>query len=453
MSNSLSETSTTDLFEKGIVNWAESVRNGERTIEQTIAHCLETAHSNAELNAYECLDDERALNVARGLDTLLANGTDFGPLMGLPLGIKDIIAVDGLATTNGSNAQTSHLNGSEGGLIKTLKASGAIVLGKTKTVEFALGATGVNESRGTPWNPVDRKAHRIPGGSSSGSAVALASGSVGLAIGTDTGGSIRIPACFTGIVGHKTTVGRWPLDGIFPLSPTLDSVGPLCRTVSDAALLHTLMTGESVERRQSLKGMHFGVPHTLFLDDLDEQVAKDFEAACNAMCDAGAIRVDIDFPEAVEREYLFPDIVGPEILTSLTTELFEQIRNSIDTVTEQRAAHGLHVTAINHLIAQKRRQYLESKALKTFHELNCWVSPTCPFVPMTVESLNDKKMFNRSLQASRNTQPGNLLGMCGISLPMHQAGLPTGLQLMMPGGQDKQLLELSYAVQAALKVN
>jgi len=162
--------------------------------------------------------------------------------MGVPTGIKDIIAVNGFPTTNGSNADTEHLSGREGTILEQLHRAGAIVIGKTKTVEFALGATGVNESRGTPWNPTDRKVHRIPGGSSSGSAVAVSAGLVGLALGTDTGGSVRIPACLTGIVGHKTSTELWAADGVFPLSPTLDSIGPLCRTVEDAATVHEVTT-------------------------------------------------------------------------------------------------------------------------------------------------------------------------------------------------------------------
>lgn len=448
MSNWLSAEN--DLFSMGISPWAKTVRKGKISFQNTVEVCLERANANQQLNAFECLDNARAMASARAMDELLANGRDLGPLMGLPIGVKDIMVAEGLPTTNGSNASTAHLNGGEGSVVKSLKAAGAIVLGKTKTVEFAFGATGINEARGTPWNPVDRTTHRIPGGSSSGSAVAVAAGIVGLGLGTDTGGSIRIPACMTGIVGHKTTVGRWPTDGIFPLSQTLDSVGPLVRTVNDAALLHTLMTGESVTPRQSLQGLRVGVPDTLFMDDLDKKVVEDFARARDALSRAGAIIHDFDFPEVVERSYIMADIMGAEIISNLSAPLFNDIREGMDTVSAQRSAHGLQVSALDYLAAKKRMQTLSAKAKTTFNELDCWITPTCPFEPLPVADIESGKLHERALLASRNTQPGNMLGQCGMSLPMHSSGLPTGLQILMEPNADAKLLAVCIAISETL---
>lgn len=439
-----------DLFANGIAAWAERVRNKQLSFSDTVDICLARANKDEQLGAFEILDSDRARATGKAMDQLLNSGRDLGPMMGLPIGVKDIMAAEGLPTTNGSNANTSHLTGSEGSVVQTMKAAGAVILGKTKTVEFAFGATGINESRGTPWNPVDRQVHRMPGGSSSGSAVAVAAGMIGLGLGTDTGGSVRIPACMTGIVGHKTTVGRWPTDGIFPLSPTLDSVGPLVRTLEDAALIHTLMTGESVGVKQSVVGLRFGVPSTLFLDDLDTSVADDFERTCQALVDAGAIRYDMDFPEAVERAYLLPNIVAAEIITTITPELFDEIREGMDTVSASRAAHGLQVSAVEYIAAQKRRAHLTNKANATFNELDCWLSPTCPFEPIPISDIESGKMHERALAASRNTQPGNIFGFCATSIPMQREGLPTGLQIMMPGNADKALLETSMAIQKVI---
>ena len=437
---------TTDLFSDGIHAWAARVRRGELSFLDTVNNCLQRTEENASLMAFECLDAERAQGVARAMDTLLSHGHDLGPLMGMPIGVKDIMAVSGLPTSNGSKADTAHITGEEGSVVKTLKAAGAVVLGKTKTVEFAFGATGVNEARGTPWNPVDRDTHRMPGGSSSGSAVAVAAGLVGMALGTDTGGSVRIPACMTGIVGLKTTVGRWPTDGIFPLSPTLDSVGPLCRTVSDTAIMHTLMTGESVQAKSSVSGLRFGVPDSVFMDDLDEKVAADFENACNALEQAGAVRINFDFPEAVERAYLFPDIVAPEIISTLTPAFFSDICAEMDSVSRERSQHGLSVSAIDHLAAQKRRTVLQAKAHATFNDLDCWLTPTCPFEPIAIANIESGKLHDRALLASRNTQPGNLFGFCGMSIPMHKNGLPTGLQIQMPSHAEKKLIAYASAI-------
>ncbi len=440
-----------DLFAGGIVPWAAQVRSGELSFLQTVDICLQRAQDNASLDAFECLDSDRARATASALDALLASGTDLGPLMGLPMGVKDIMAVDGLPTTNGSNADTAELTGAEGSLIRTLRQAGMIPLGKTRTVEFALGATGVNSSRGTPWNPVDRQVHRIPGGSSSGSAVATASGMVGVGLGSDTGGSIRIPASFTGIVGYKSSVGIWPLDGIFPLSPTLDSAGPLCRTVEDAALLHTLLTGESVTARADLSGLRLGIVDELFQDELDPQVAEDFERSCQLLERHGAKRVSLSFPEVHERVPLFTAIVPAELINTLTPEFFNAIRQGVDAVTASRAQVGLATQAHEYVGAQQRRRQLVARARATFEQVDVWLSPTCPFVPMPLADLSSEAGHERSLLASRNTQPGNLLEMCGLSLPMHEGGLPSGLQLTMPLNHDARLLSVGMAVERVLR--
>ena len=447
----MSDTPTSDIFASGLSSWSAAVRAGRLSFRQTIEICLDRAAAESSLNAFECIDTDRARATGDAMDTLLCNGTDLGSLMGLPIAVKDIMSVDGLPTSNGSNADTAHLTGSQGSVVSCLRKAGAIVLGKTRTVEFALGATGVNEARGTPWNPADRDVHRIPGGSSSGSAVATATGMVGMGLGTDTGGSVRIPACFTGLVGHKTSVGLWPTDGIFSLSSTLDSVGPLCRTVKDTAMLHTFMTGEAVVARPSVAGLRFGVPHSVFLEDLDTAVEHDFFAACDKLETAGAIRVAMDFPEAAERSSLFPAIVPAELLTTLTPELFAQVRDQMDSVTAERAAVGLTVTATQYLAAQRRKEELVQLARKTFNAVDCWVSPTCPFLPMPVADLANPVIAKRALLASRNTQPGNLLDFCGISLPMHGDGLPTGFQIMMPWGHDAKLLAAASAAEVLLR--
>lgn len=440
-----------DLFANGILPWAEQVRSGELSLTQTVEHCLQRVHDNPTLDAFECLDAERARATAAALDALLSSGIDLGPLMGLPMGVKDIMAVDGLPTTNGSNADTAELTGPEGGLLKRLRRAGMIPLGKTRTVEFALGATGANSSRGTPWNPVDRDVHRIPGGSSSGSAVATASGMVGLGLGSDTGGSIRIPASFTGIVGYKSSVGIWPLDGIFPLSPTLDSAGPLCRTVNDAVLLHTLLTGESVTARPDVSGLRIGIVDELFQDDLDPQVAEDFERACQLLEQHGATRVHLSFPEVHERVPLFTSIVPAELINTLTPERWLAIRHGVDAVTASRAEVGLTTQAHEYVGAQQRRRQLVAKARSTFEQVDLWLSPTVPFVPMPLSELSSPAGHERAMLASRNTQPGNLLDMCGLSLPMHGDTLPTGLQLTMPLNHDARLLAVGMAVEQLLR--
>lgn len=442
-----------DLFANGIYDWATKIRSGELNFRQTVQTCLHNVRSNHELNAFEFIDEQQPLAAASYMDECLAQGIDLGPLMGLPVGIKDIMAVEGMPTGFGSNADFTDLALREGTVVKTLKASGAVILGKTRTVEFALGATGVNESRGTPWNPVDRQTHRMPGGSSSGSAVATSAGLVGFALGTDTGGSIRNPACMTGIVGHKTTTGLWPLDGIFSLSTTLDSVGPLCRTVQDAALLHQVFSGETVTARKSVEGLRIGIVEDLFFDNLDPSVAADFERVAQLLEANGAQRTRVEFPEVHERTELFSAIVPSELIHSITPERFQKIRDGVDTVTESRAAVGLEISAHAYLAALNRRTSLIHKANKTFNDVDLWLSPTVPVLPLPVNEFVDEKVHQRALLASQNTQPGNLLDFCSVSIPMHKSGLPTGLQLMMPGGQDARLLSIAASIASLINAD
>ena len=441
---------TESLFENGIAHWANRVRQGEISFTDTVKICVSNIEADQPLNAWEVTNPDAAIKSANAMDDLLSSGIDLGWSMGLPLAVKDIIRVNGFALTNGSNALTENLVGPEGALIKQLKQAGMIVLGKTKTVEFALGVTGQNTSRGTPWNPCDRNVHRLPGGSSSGSAVAMAANHAGMALGTDTGGSVRIPAAFNGIVGHKTSVRIWPTDGVFSLSTTLDSIGPLCRTVHDTALMHTLITGENALSPTPIKGLRLGLPQEHFFDDLDPKVTKDFQRTLDALVDAGAIVVPIHFPEAVERATLFPKIVPPELLATLGVQNFEKIRSGMDPVTAQRAENGLTVSAVQYQQALRRQQELIAKANATFNTVDCWISPTAPIVPVPYADLSDTNLHQRALNASWNTQPGNLTEFCAMSLPMHQSGLPTGFQIMLPHGQDAKLISLSTSVETLL---
>ena len=442
-----------DPFASGIAAFAEDLRAGRTSSVAATEACLaRIAALNPKLDAFQLVDGTRARAAAAAIDALLAAGTDLGPLMGVPIGVKDIIAVEGLPTTNGSLYQTAHLNGPEGTIVQRLKEAGCVILGKTKTVEFALGATGVNEARGTPWNPWDSSIQRIPGGSSSGSAVATAAGLCAFALGTDTGGSVRIPACFTGLFGHKTTVGLWPTDGVFQLSPTLDSIGPLCRNAGDAAIVHAVITGESVPMPAQIEGMRLGRPGAPFTDDLDETDSATFEAAVLALQAAGVEIVDIDVPEAAERGKLFPAIVPPELIARLSPEGFASARDRMDPTTALRAAGGLEISAVEHLAAQYRRVELERIAAAKLEGLDGWITPTCPFVAMPVDILQHPDEAKRALLASRNTQAANLFGICATSLPITQFGaqLPVGLMLMCAKGEDSELLSRSMALEHLL---
>ncbi len=440
--------------EGGIGSFAVRLRSGETSSEAATAAFLERIGVlDARLGAFEFVAAEGALAAARAIDALLAAGTDLGPLMGVPVAIKDIIAVDGMPTTNGSNLDTASLAGDEGSFVKALRRAGCVILGKAETVEFALGGTGINHSRGTPWNPADAKVHRIPGGSSSGPGVAVAAGLCGFAVGSDTGGSVRLPASFCGVFGHKTSPGLWPIDGVFPLCPTLDTLGPLTRSAQDAALIHAALAGTAAAEPASLDGIRIGRPGGLFLEDLDADVASCFDAALGKLEQAGAEIVEVEVPEAAERSSFFPVLLPADCIVTLGRDRFLAERGRMDPVVAARAGAGLDTDATAVLQALRRHQELIRLTQERFADIDVWVAPTTPIVARPVASFADiGKGLALTGLATRNTQPANMFGMCAASLPIHQLGsqLPVGLQLMMPGGEDEALLALACAVETVV---
>lgn len=446
----------TDPFTMSLQAFGESVRRGETTFEEATRFCLERIEAlNSKLQAWQHLDAEGALATANSLDQLLASGTDLGPLMGVPIGVKDIITVDGMPVTNGSLSETGHLNGPEGRLIKSLRQHGLVILGKTKTVEFALGATGVNEARGTPQNPWDLEQHRIPGGSSSGSAVATATGMCAFALGTDTGGSVRIPACYNGVFGHKTTLGLWPTDGVFSLSSTLDSIGPICRSAADAELIHRTLFDPASRSSIDLSSLKFAKPKEVFFDDLDPEVQAGYDVVENELINCGAKIVEIEMPESKKRGEIFPFIVGPELIATLGADLYHEIKANMDSVTRKRAAIGLEVAGEKYIRCVRAHQAWTRKAAETFTTVDAWIAPTVPMLPMVLQDLSDPDKGKRALLSSRNTQIGNLYGLCAASIPVqHLAGseLPVGFQVMMAAGEDARLLQICDAIQQQIGI-
>ena len=298
------------LCEITLAEFGSRLRRGALTIEEvTKAYLARIKRIDPRLGTYEFIATEPALRQAKALDQLLAAGTDLGPLMGVPVAIKDVFAVEGMPTAAGSQLDIAELIGTEGAFVQRLKRAGCVILGKTKTVEFAFGAAGINSVRGTPWNPWDPKIHRAPGGSSSGSAVAVATGLCAFAIGTDTGGSIRLPASFCGVFGLKATAGLWPADGIFPLAPALDSIGLLTRSAADAALAFATLAERLLPEPASFQGRRLGRVTGYLEERLDPRVLRCYEMAVDLLRQDGANVIDIEVPEAAERETIFPTLL------------------------------------------------------------------------------------------------------------------------------------------------
>ena len=311
------------LQSTGIQGFAERLRAGETTAEATVGAYLKRIEAlDSRLGAYEYVAGENAVAQAMALDRLLACGTDLGPLMGVPVAVKDLFAVEGMPTTAGSNLDVSDLVGSEGRFVGMLKRAGCIILGKTKTVEFAMGGTGINLVRGTPWNPWDADIHRVPGGSSSGSAVAAAAGLCAFSIGSDTGGSVRIPA-YSGIVGLKTTRGLWPTGGVAPLCRTLDTIGLITTSASDAATAFGALAGIAAPVAAEPRGLRLGRPATLFFEGLDRDVERCTEAALTALRAAGSEIVDCALPETAGHMEWVQALIAAEFMGAFGRERFE----------------------------------------------------------------------------------------------------------------------------------
>lgn len=449
-------TIPTDPLDPGGINgFGRRLRAGETTaVAATEAYLARIAVLDRQLQTYEHVAASSALEAAEAVDEALARGADFGPLMGVPIAVKDIIAVEGMPTTAGSDIDVSDLIGAPGGFMRSLAAAGCVVIGKTKAVEFAMSGTGANYRRGTPRNPWDAAVFRLTAGSSSGSAAAVAAGLCGFAIGTDTGGSIRGPAAFCGVFGLKPTPHIWPVDGSFPVSATLDTIGPLTRSAEDAAMVWAALCGTPVPPTATLEGARLGRPQGLFGDSLDSRVAARLEDAFSTLAAAGAMIVEVDIPELAEIDPLFRTISMAEMVASFGRERFRRTAASMNPDIAASIAAGFDITQDSYAAARRRQQELLRLSTTWFNGLDAWVGPVKwnlpPIFPGDFTSLSASAAL---LQACAGpTRSANVLDLCAASLPLPHASstLPTGLQLICPGGADERLLSLARAFETVL---
>jgi aspartyl-tRNA(Asn)/glutamyl-tRNA(Gln) amidotransferase subunit A len=416
----------------------------------TDAYLVRIAALDPQLRAFEYVALEPARATAHALDTMLAAGTDLGPLMGVPVAIKDLFAVDGMPTTAGSNIDVTDLIGPEGSFVKRLRRAGCVILGKTKTVEFAFGAVGANAVRGTPRNPWDADIERIPGGSSSGSAVAVAAGLCAFAVGSDTGGSVRLPAALRGVFGLKTTVGLWATDGVFPLSPTFDSIGLLTRSATDAALAFSAVEEAAVPTPAAINRLRFGIPRSYLHDGLDLEVRECLKKACAILVAKGSTLVSKDMSYASEREGFFGPVLATEMLASLGRDIFLQSRGVMDPVIAARADQGLRLSAVDYVRMIRRHQALKVLAAEDMTDIDAWLTPTAAILPVDIGQLADReKELALVSSITRNTQPMNLFGQCGSTTPVNGLGstLPVGLQITCCPFEERRVLSIALAIE------
>lgn len=414
------------------------------------------------LRAYKLFDTEGALRGARAADDRLAGG-DAPPLTGIPVSVKDLYGMDGLPTFAGTPRQLPDHWSRDAWLVARLRDAGAVFVGKTHMVEMAFGGVGLNPHWGTPWNPWDAEIHRVPGGSSSGAGVSLLEGSALIALGSDTGGSIRIPAALTGTVGERTTAGRWPTDGVVPLSRTFDTVGALTRTVEDyvwffgcvdpgrgdpTTLLDELSGVE-------LRGLRLARPRCGIWDDCQSDISERLDEALvelsghgTEVCDTEGALLDDAFRLSLGRR----PIASSECLDFMQRELPEWI-DLLHPIVGTRMRNGLPLDAPEYLDAMAEHRRLASTAETLFGRADVLVLPGNIITPPSTEEVDDLEAYGEANAAIlRPTYPISILGLCAISVPVGRdaAGMPVGLQFIARGGRDEQLLGVALAVERAL---
>ena len=435
------------------------------SVELTRTYLERIQRFDSSLRAYITVDEDRALSHARHADEALSRGDVLGPLHGLPLALKDNIATRGLRTTAGSKVLRDWVPGDDAPVVQRLRAAGAIVLGKTNMHEFAYGGTCTNVHHGAVRNPWNQE--RVPGGSSGGSGVAVAAGLCAAALGTDTAGSVRLPACQCGVVGLKPTYGRVSIEGVIPLAWSLDHVGPITATVEDAALLLNVMSGpvatdpttsraarpdflEGLD--QGIRGLRVGVPRGYFFEGLQPDVETAIKEALQVLQGLGASLHDLDWPtarysnsatwtiilaeaSAYHRRWIRrqPEDYGPDIRTNL----------------EQ----GEFVPATDYVQAQRARSVMRREVDTLLEGVDALVTPTLAITPprsgeTTVEVGGKIKEINPVF--IRLTDPLNLTGSPAISVPcgFGRDGLPIGLQVVGRAFEEQLVLRIARAYEA-----
>jgi aspartyl-tRNA(Asn)/glutamyl-tRNA(Gln) amidotransferase subunit A len=355
-----------------------------------------------------------------------------------------------MPTTAGSLTDVTDIIGPEGSFVKNLKRCGAVILGKATCIEFAFGTLGINRRR-TPWNPWDPKVQRVVGGSSSGSAVAVAAGLCAFAIGTDTGASVRLPAGLCGVFGLRTNPQLWPTDGVFPLVADMDSIGPLTKSAADAAIVFGALTGQPAPTAAPIGGLRLGKPEFYYYANLDANVAKCMDAALAALAKAGAEIVPIEVPEAAEREKYFPLALPAYVLGVLGRERYLRIRDQMDPIVSARCASGMEIKAAEFIQAERRRYELWKIAERRMEGFDAWIVPTMAIVAPPVADFADlKRGMQLTLAITQTMQPGSMFGQCGTSNPVNMYGseLPVGLHVVCRPHDVAKALSIGLAVES-----
>jgi aspartyl-tRNA(Asn)/glutamyl-tRNA(Gln) amidotransferase subunit A len=433
---------------------AAKLAAGTATSRDLIEECLARAHdANGEgARVFTAIAAEKARGAAEAMDRLRKAGAAPSPFAGIPIGVKDLFDVAGEVTTAGSRVLASNPAAQcDATAVARLRAAGFVIVGRTNMTEFAYSGLGMNAHFGTPRNPFDRATGRIPGGSSSGAAVGVADGMFAAGLGTDTGGSCRIPAALCGIVGFKPTAHRVPCRGVVPLSSTLDSVGPLARSVECCAILDAILSGDTprAEEPFPLAGLRLGLPDCYVTDGMDDLVAAAFNRAISTLSAAGArvIGLPLDMVKEIPAINAKGGLVGAEAYAWHRAYL-ERTPHLYDPWVLQRFEAGKSQSAADYIATRTARERMIERVAGVTACVDAVLMPTVPVVAPAIAAMAETELANRTnLFILRNPSLANFLDRCAISLPCHRAGEdPVGLMLLGEHGADRRLLAIARSV-------
>jgi aspartyl-tRNA(Asn)/glutamyl-tRNA(Gln) amidotransferase subunit A len=438
-----------------IAQLARALESRQTTSETVVDRCLRRiADRNGTLNAFITVFEDTARAQARQADREIAAGRYRGPLHGVPISLKDLFDVRGSATTAASRVRQEHVAEADAPSVTALREAGAVIIGKTNLHEFAFGTTNEDSAYGPARHPLD--ANRSPGGSSGGSAASVADGMCFASMGTDTGGSIRIPSAVCGLVGLKPAVGELSTDGVVPLSATLDHIGPLCRSVEDAAIVYDALRGNPRAAGKAIdpRALKLGVPRDYFLALLDPQVSSTFESACERLRAAGAALQDVTIPHARDVAAIYLHIVLAEAAAYHANTL-ERRPDDYTPNVRMRLEMGRYVLAEDYVRAMRGREMIRCEVDAALEGLDALLLPSVPIpapkigTPTVKIAGSEEPVRNVML---RCTQAFNVSGHPAISLPCGATidGLPVGGQLVGRAADTAGLLRVAAAVEVYL---
>lgn len=430
---------------------------GRTTSRALVEECLErimTPEGQGRVT-FTQVDSEAAILVADAMDKLRAAKAEPSPYAGIPISVKDLFDIRGQVTRAGSRL----LDGAEPAqedatVVARMRKAGFVIIGRTNMTEFAFSGLGINPHYGTPLNPWERQNRRIPGGSSSGAAISVADGMAHGALGTDTGGSCRIPAAFTGLVGFKPTAARVPQEGCLPLSTSLDSIGPIARSVACCAVLDSILSDEACTLSpKDVRGLRFLVPDTLVFDGIDGTVAADFERTIRRLADAGANIMRAPFPELGDIATI--NAKGGFSAAESWAWHKSHIEKSADLYDPRvlsRIRRGEQQTAADLIELGYARQKLIQGAEARMSAFDAVLMPTVPIVaPRLAELETDEEYTRINMLVLRNPSTINMIDGCAISIPMNEKlAAPTGLMIAGSCGRDRAVLDIAAGIEALL---